>query len=160
MNKHADLCRWWLLDKSLWWGRGLQHLLGNGRPRAWEGPCRKLLACRGDDITWLLGWLWHKGGLEDGSRWGFWCLSWRLPAEAHLAELCSHIISLQTTERKKKRSRNCLVSREAHRGRPPRAHAWHLWREEVQCEKVKEINSPSRTREHKNKQIRPEAQKL
>lgn len=126
-KKHAYLCRWRLLHESLGWGWGLENLLGKGRSRAWEPPGRELLACRGDDIAGLLGWLWHEGWWVNRAGWGLRSLSWGLPAQVHLAELCRHIISLQDTKIKQEISEISLVTGEAHRDRH-RPHACHCRR--------------------------------
>lgn len=152
-KNHTDLCRWRLLHKSLWWGRGLEDLLGDGRPRAWEAPCGELLACRGNDVARLLGWLCHEGRWVDRTRWGLRSLPRGLPAQAHLGELCGHIVSLHGN--KQEISKSSLVMGEAHRGRP-RPHACHCGQGRAhKLETKTERNSLSRaTREHnKGKQI-------
>lgn len=92
---HTYLCRWRLLYKSLGRGRGLQDLLGDGRARVREAPCRELLACRSDDITLWLSRLWQERGWVDCTRGRFRSVSRGLPAHAQLAELGSQFFSLR-----------------------------------------------------------------
>lgn len=148
-KKHAYLCRWRLLHESLWWGRGLENLLGDRRCRAREPRGGELLACRGDDVAGLLGWLGHEGWGVDRAGWGLRSLSWGLPTQVHLAELCCHIISLQDTKIKEEISEICLVMGEAHRG-TQRPHDCHCVRSrEYDLEKIKGRDSPARTRERR-----------